>query len=197
VSRVDHSELEAQIAAHLDAGDLAGAATEGIRGLGPQVLAYLLSLLRDEAIAADVFSAFCEDVWRGIGTFRRDASFRTWAYTLAWHAAARSLRDPFRRRASRLATDDAEKLAAEVRSTTALHLRESSKDALAAMREALDPEDQTLLVLRIDREFSWAEIARVLGGEEHAPSEAMLRKRFERLKDKLREEAAARGLLPE
>ena len=192
------ARIEAHIAACLDAGDAAGAATVGIREYGPQILGYIASVVRDETAASEVFSSFCEDLWRGIAGFRRDASFRTWAYTLAWHAASRALRDPYRRRATPLATTDAGKLALEVRSTTALHLRDASKDALAAMRDALDPEEQTLLVLRIDRDLSWSEIARVLADDAGvtALSEAALRKRFERLKEKLRADAVARGLLP-
>jgi RNA polymerase sigma-70 factor (ECF subfamily) len=196
VPAIDHAELEARIGARLDAGDLSGAATEAIRGFGPQILGYLVSIVRDESSASDVFSAFCEDLWRGIGTFRRDASFRTWAYTLAWHAAVRSLRDPFRKRGGRLDTGAAEALANQVRSTTALHLRDTSKEALAKIRANLAPEEQTLLVLRIDQDLSWTEIAHVLAGSGEPPSEAMLRKRFERLKEKLRREAEALGLLP-
>jgi RNA polymerase sigma-70 factor, ECF subfamily len=190
--------LEADIASRLDAGDHAGAATRAIRGYGPQILGYLASILRDDAAADDVFAAFCEDLWRGIPQFRGASLFRTWAYRIAWHAALAHLREPFRRRGQRLGTEEAGQLAAEVRTTTALHLRSEGKDALAAMREGLSHEDQALLHLRVDREMSWSEIADVLGEENGERSnEAALRKRFERLKETLRREAARRGLLPE
>jgi RNA polymerase sigma-70 factor, ECF subfamily len=183
-------DVEAQIGAHLDAADHAGAVTIAIRGYGPELLSYVYAVVRDEANANDVFSIACEDMWRGIAGFRRESSFRTWAYQLSWHAAARFLRDPRRKRAERLGTDAAAKLAAEVRSTTALHLRKSSKDALDEIRAALPPDEQTMLILRIDRELGWAEVAGVLG-----ETEPTLRKRFERLTSRLREQLRARGLL--
>jgi RNA polymerase sigma-70 factor (ECF subfamily) len=187
-------DVEARVAELLAAADGREAATLAIRAYGPSVLGYIAAVVRDEAAAGDVFSSFCEDLWRGIGSFRGESSVKTWAYRLAWHAALRWLRDPYRRFA-RLVTDDAERLAAEVRSTTALHLRPTAKDALAELRATLSPEDQALLTLRVDRDLPWSDIARVLGDD--ATSEAALRKRFERLKERLRREAIARGLVPE
>jgi RNA polymerase sigma-70 factor (ECF subfamily) len=192
---VDGDELEARITAHLDAGDRTAAVTEAIRGYGPQLLGYVHAIVRDDTAAGEVFSIACEDMWKGIAGFRRESLFRTWAYKLTWHAASRYLRDPQRSRQQRLATDDAAKLAAEVRSTTAIHLRRASKDALAEIRATLSPEEQTLLVLRIDRELSWPEIARVLDDAGEATAENTLRKRFERLTVRLRDEMKARGLL--
>jgi RNA polymerase sigma-70 factor (ECF subfamily) len=136
-------------------------------------------------------------MWRGAAAFRGDSTFLTWSYRLAWHAAARFLRDPYRKRGRALRTGEAAALAAEVRSTTALHLRQTAKDALAELRATLDPEEQTLLILRVDRGLAWEEIARVLATEDEAPSAAALRKRYERLTEKLRRDAKARGLLPD
>ena len=71
------------------------------------------------------------------------------------------------------------------------------KDVYADIRSSLDEEDQTLLVLRVDRELAWRDIAIVLLGEE-APADdvtrkaASLRKQFERVKVQLRELAATR-----
>ena len=76
-----------------------------------------------------------------------------------------------------------------VRTTTALHLRTEIKDAFAKLRDALEPEDHMLLGLRVDRRMAWNEIARVLGSDPDAVDKdaAALRKRFERLKKRLRE----------
>lgn len=76
-------DLEPRLLALLDAGDLSGAATEALRGYGPQVLGYLTAVLRDEDDAHDVFSQFAEDLWRGLPGFRRESSIRTWAFRLA------------------------------------------------------------------------------------------------------------------
>jgi RNA polymerase sigma-70 factor, ECF subfamily len=187
---VEDGELDRRVGALLDGGDTRAAATLLVRGLGPRLLGYLAAILRDEGAASEVFSMFCEDLWRGMAGFRRESTVRAWAYRIAWHAALRHLRDPHRKRTRPLVTDEVEALAAEVRSTTALHLRPAAKDALAELRALLDPEDQTLLILRIDRDLSWHEIAAILDDPETA-----LRKRFERLKDRLRLEATARGLI--
>lgn len=190
----DAPNIEARIIELRAAHDLGGAATLGIRAYGPEILAYLTAILKNEADSSDAFSIFCEDLWRGIAEFRGDASFKTWSYKLAWHAALRLLRDPQKRRGRPLATHEAEALAVEIRDATAPFLRTDARDALAQIRATLDPEEQTLLVLRIDRGLSWTEIATVFEG---SPSEATLRKRFERLKEKVRREAIARGLLSE
>jgi len=189
-----NADPEASIRERLSAADARGAAEIAVRAYGPSIYGYVAAVVRDEAGAGDVFSAFCEDLWRGIASFRGDSSFKTWAYRLAWHASLRWLRDPYRRRGARLATDDAERLAHEVRSTTALHLKAAARDVLADVRATLAPEEQALLTLRIDRDLSWSEIASILG--DGAASEPTLRKRFERLKEKIRREAVARGLLP-
>jgi RNA polymerase sigma-70 factor (ECF subfamily) len=189
------ADVERDISARLDAGDEAGAASLGLRVYGPAILQYVAATVRDEADAAEVFSIFSEDLWKGIAQFRRESAFKTWAYRLAWHAALRWLSDPYRERGRAFQTGEASKIALEVRSTTALHLQDRAKDALAEMRAALAPDEQTLLILRIDRELEWVEIAAILGEEGTAPTEATLRKRFERLKEKLRREAISRGLL--
>ena len=95
------------------------AASAIMRGYGPAVFGYLLGLTRDEDRADDVFSQFCEDLWRGLPGFRRDSSSRTWVYTLAWHAWLRQERDAYRRHGRPLASEEMSRLAAEVRSTTA------------------------------------------------------------------------------
>ena len=182
------AELDEEVVAALDRGDREAAATAVVRGYGPAILGYLRVLLRDDASAAEAFAVFSEDLWRGLPGFRREASVRTWVYALAYHAALRVGRDAYRRRGRRLETTDAARLAAEVRSVTAEHLRTENKDRLASLRDALTPAEQTLLVLKLDRDMSWREVAEVLGD---GADEATLRKRYERLKLKLRK--LARG----
>jgi RNA polymerase sigma-70 factor (ECF subfamily) len=183
-------DIETELATLLDAGDAARAATAAIKGYGPEVLGYLTAILRDDDDAADAFSVFCEDLWRGIAAFRRESSVRTWAYRIAWHAAMRTAREPYRRRKRRLATGAASSLAAEVRSTTLAHLKQNNADRLAEVRRTLTPEEQTLLILRVDRNLSWTEIAHVMAEDGVALDDAALRKRFERLKERLRAKLA-------
>lgn len=174
-------KLEAAVLEKLDAGDVNGACTAVIGGYGPQLLGYLTAVLRDETLAGDAFSELSLDLLNGLPGFRREASVRTFAYKLAWHAALRVARDPYQRRRDRLASDDISELVAKVRSETAAHLKTEVKDRVAQLRRQLDREEQSLLILRVDRDLSWKEIAEVLGVDE-----AAARKRFERTKEKLR-----------
>jgi RNA polymerase sigma-70 factor (ECF subfamily) len=166
-----------------------------IQELGPQILGYLAAVLRDTSRAREVFSVFSEDLWLGIRTYRGDSSFRAWAYRVARNAALRSLRDPFQRRGRRLETEEQSALAAAVRSATKPFERSSVDDKLSRLRAALTPDERALLVLRVDRDLSWSEIATALTTGRRAPDEAALRKRFERLKVKLRKLAQAEGML--
>lgn len=187
--------VEENVDALLDRADLAGAATEIVRGYGPQILGYLCSVLRNDEDASEVFSQFTEDLWRGLPGFRREAPVRVWSYRLAWHAAARYLRDPYRQRGRRLETTELSRIADEVRSSLLLGRAHARQEGIDRLRAQLSPEEQTLLVLRLDRGLSWREVALVLDADGAAPDEAALRKRFERLKDKLARMAREEGLL--
>jgi len=193
---VADGEVEERCLEALDRGDQAGAATVVVRGYGPQLLGYLCSVLRSEADASEVFSMFSEDLWRGLAGFRRECPLRVWCYRLAWHAAARFLRDPFRGRGRRLETNELSRLVQEVRSSAFLGRDLARQATLDRLRAGLSPDERTLLVLRLDRGLAWSEVALVLAEEHGAPSdETALRKRFERLKDKLAVRARAEGLL--
>lgn len=187
--------LEAQIREHLAATRLAEAASVIVRGYGPQLLGWLRATLGKDG-ADDAFGVFCESLWKQLPGYRGEAAALTWAYHLAFGAARRVIDDPQRRRGQRLSTGELEALAQEVRSTTAIHLRQSTSDALARLRAHLDFEEQTLLVLRVDRDLAWPEIAAIMAQEGSPVTEPTLRKRFERLKAKIKQLAIADGLLP-
>ena len=187
--------LDDRVKALLAEGRQGDAAAEALKALGPQVLGYLAAVLRSEADAHEVFSQFAEDLWKGLPGFRGEASLRAWAYRVAWHASARWLRDPYRQRGRRLETSEASRLADQVRSSigTADGWR---AERMAQLRQALTPEEQTLLILRVDRGLSWHDVALVLAAEGGEPaSEPALRKRFERLKEKLGRVARDEGLI--
>jgi RNA polymerase sigma-70 factor (ECF subfamily) len=183
--------LDDEVAALLARGAADEAATSALEALGPAVLGYLASL-HPEDDAHDVFSVFAEDLWRGLPGFRGECSLRSWAFRLAWHASARWRRDLWRKRGERLPSSAASRLAASI---AASRLPGSRKDALRQLREALDPEERTLLVLRVDQELEWDEVAAVLSAEGAPVEAATLRKRFERIKDRLARQAREQGLL--
>jgi RNA polymerase sigma-70 factor, ECF subfamily len=172
--------------------DLAVRASATIRDLGPAVYGYLCMMLEEDD-ARDVFSQWAEDLWRGLAGFRQECTLRAWAFRLAWHATARHLRDPYRARGVRLPSSAASRLAASVAASSALP--GGRRERLRKLRETLEPEDQTLLHLRIDKELDWEEVAAVLAQEGPPVSTVALRKRYERLKARLAKLARDEGLL--
>ena len=188
-------DSEVHIVALLDAGDARGAATEIVRVLGPQILGYLSATLRDDDAAQDAFAQFTEDLWNGLPSFRRECPIRVWAWRLAWHAAARTARDPYRKRGRRFVTGEISALAAAYASVPTAVWTDERSAKLDALRAALDPEERTLLILRVDKAMPWSEVAQVLSTNESPVDPAALRKRFERIKAKLAEHARAQGLV--
>jgi RNA polymerase sigma-70 factor (ECF subfamily) len=195
-------DVEPQIAELRAAGQLKEAATLAIESYGPEVLSFLEMMLRDHADSADAFSQACEDLWKSLPRFEGRASMKTWFYTLARHAASRLRRSSPRGRLAVLSeiTDVAQR----VRSRTRPHLRTEIKTRFAEIRATLDDVDRLLLVLRVDRAMSWNDVARVMADEgdddsdaEIARVAARLRKRFQSVKDMIRERAIASGLFPE
>ena len=166
------------------------AAAAVIRGYGPRIIDYLRGVLRDEDLAGDAFSQFGERVWRGIAGFRGDASVLSWCYRLAWSALCRVVESGHQRKRSPLETTHAERLVAEVRTATRPYQQTQIKNAVAQLRAQLSRDEQTLLYLRVDQDLPWTEVADVMDVDA-----ATLRKRFERIKDKLRDLARAAGLI--
>jgi RNA polymerase sigma-70 factor (ECF subfamily) len=185
--------IEERIRELLAAGDHRGAATEALRAFGPKILGYLQSLLRDEADASDAFSVFAEHLWRGLPGFRFESSLKTWCFKLAWNAALNLKDEAWRRRGRRFETGEASRMAEEIRTRTGVKV-ERQRAALEALRAELSDEEQTLLVLRLDQQLTWEEIAEVMAREVDSPDAAALRKRYERLKDKLAKLVKERGL---
>ena len=190
---VEPQELEEAIRRHADAGRMEQAATLALEGYGAEVLGFLHAILNAPSEAEEAFSAVCERMWKGLPKFLWRSSFRTWLYAIARNVASRHsmVRGRERERVVPLsATSAIGRIAARIKSSTANHLRAESKERLHRVRQALDPDERMLLVLRIDRELPWGEIAVVLGGEELSPEElskeaAKLRQRFARLKAKV------------
>jgi RNA polymerase sigma-70 factor (ECF subfamily) len=202
----DREALEQRIRACSSAGDSKGAATALLEGYGRELLGFLIAHLRDHDAASEVFSQFTEDLWRGIDGFRWQCSARVWSYTLLRHAASRYVRDAQRRRRRFVALSGAGPLSAveeRIRTATLAAARTESRTRVEQLRDRLPPEDQTLLILRVNRGLDWKEIARVLVDDgEGAADEALakeavrLRKRYQLAKAKLRQLAIEEGLVP-
>jgi len=203
------SKLEQEVRTWLDAGDTRRAVGLVVARLGPQIRGYLRTVLI-EVDALEAFSIFEENVMQGLPRFRGESSLEAWAHQLAYHAAARIWRDPQRRREEPLPSVLSLLGPGPIQSEPGASGRHAG---LARLRASLSIEEQTLLVLRVDRELEWEEIAEVLGpgpDDDKDPPDppgggggvrpgarraAALRKRFERLKTRLREEALKNGLI--
>jgi RNA polymerase sigma-70 factor (ECF subfamily) len=200
-------DLERELRERLSRGDVNGATELALRGYGPEILAFLVALHRDEDSAGEVFSTFTEALWRGMAGFAGRSTLRTWAYGIARRASLKHRRNA-RRRAARFTPiaegSDVARVAEMVRTETLPHLRSTVKSRIVALRESLAPEDQELLMLRIDRQLAWNELALVMAegeapleGEDLKRASARLRKRFQAVKEKLREMARREGLVAE
>jgi RNA polymerase sigma-70 factor (ECF subfamily) len=189
--------VEDQIRALWNEGDLRGAATCAIESYGPEVLGWLVVTTNDATTADETFGAASEDLWRGFSAFRWECSARTWFYTLTKRALIRHRKRAAERPNRRLELLSAD-AAALARSRTAPWLRTEVKDVFARMRASLSEQERELLVLRVDRDLSWDEIAVIVEDQgEDGKSAARLRKRFQNIKGKLRDLARAEGLLEE
>lgn len=202
----ERDALEARISSALAAGDRDRAVTALLQGYGPEVLRFLAALHRDEDEAAEVFSKFAEAIWTAAEGFKGQSSARTWAYAIARRTSLRHRRDARRREARFQPFPEGSALSdveARVRTETLSFLRTERRSKLAALREALPPEDQMLLMLRVDRKLAWNELALVLSEDNDAPlagealkrEAARLRKRFQTVKDRLREAGRREGLI--
>jgi RNA polymerase sigma-70 factor (ECF subfamily) len=188
--------LERKVLEFVQAGDLKNATTAALKGYGPEVYGFLCALERNDDDAAEAFAQFGEDVWRGIAGFDWECSLRTWLYTLARNASHRLHRGPQR---ANVPLSQAPDIAALTRTQTQSFLRTETKDAFARLRTMLPPDDEALLVLRVDRQLDWNELARVLSGVTNEADlkreAARLRKRFQLVKERLIELGLKEGLL--
>jgi RNA polymerase sigma-70 factor, ECF subfamily len=196
---------ETEIRAAWQRGDMAAASSQMITALGPEVLGYLVGIHGDVDAAHDVFSMFCERVWREMPAFAWRCSARTWAYVIVRHLSIDYLRSEGRRAQRQAPLSQVPEwagLADQVRSQTQPFRKTGAKTALAALRDRLPPEDRMLLVLRVDRQLAWGELAHVFLGDGAASAarvkqeSARLRKRYQLVKDRLRAWMVEGGLVP-
>ena len=194
-------EVKAACAAH----DYDRAASLTLARYGGELLAFVSARLHSVTDGEDVFAIFAEKLWLGLPQFEWRCSLRSWCYRLARNAANDYASLAHHRRERNLTPEAHARLSqlvAHVRTDTRGYLKTPVKDRMQELRETLTPDDQMLLILRVDRNMAWRDLAIALGDDTATPSDAdlekeaaRLRKRFERVKDQLRELARADGLL--
>jgi len=185
-----------------DDADFCAVTTLALKRYGPEILGVLAARLRSASDAADVFSLFAEDLWRGLPNFQWRCNLRAWAYRIALNAATRWAAGGARRPERNVSIEQSSvlELAERVRSSTLVHLRTEVKSEVRRLREELPEFEQMLIILRVDKALEWPEIAAALAAEDLAADEvkreaARLRKRFQLVTEKLRELARERGIL--
>lgn len=183
--------LDQRVRDSLADGDAAGAVTIVIDTLGGELLGYLWLAARSWGDGDELFSLLAERLWRGLPGFRFDCSLRTWCYVIARNIV-RTAGSRARRDHERMPLANAPELLERVeaiRTSTRAQVDRAAFARLELLREALDEDDRTLLLLRVDRRMAWRDIAAVFAsdGEDVDQLAARLRKRFERVKERLRE----------
>jgi RNA polymerase sigma-70 factor (ECF subfamily) len=73
-------------------------------------------------------------------------------------------------------------------------VRTEARRWLDDVKESLELPDRSLLILRVEQGLAWREVAAVMAEAGDPIEAAALKKRFERLKTRLRELARARGI---
>jgi RNA polymerase sigma factor (sigma-70 family) len=174
--------LERDIAAALAARDLARPRRSPLKVTARSSSSILRSLMRDDDLTNEAFSRLCEKVWRTLPDFRGESSFATWRTDWPGTRRGEVKRGLARRRERRFESGELSQVEAQVRETTAAYLRTETKDRWAKLREDLDAEERSLLLLRIERRLPWKDIAAVMADEPTGATEAALRKRFERMR---------------
>ncbi len=193
-------DLEAKLVRLLGDRAFDQVATLALEAYGAELHGFLIRTMRNRTEAGDVFSQAVETFWRELPRFKARCSVRTWLYLLAKHAVVSYRRSPWNG-ARRTGDAKLDAVVDHVRSETPPWQRTEVKDKWHALRDALDPDDHALLVLRVDRDLTWADIARVTLGNVEPEAAALeretarLRKRLQLLKERLRAQARAAGLL--
>jgi RNA polymerase sigma-70 factor (ECF subfamily) len=197
-------EHERVIRKAFDAGDFQTAASSTLQVYSAEIFNFLAARLRSTSDAEEVISMFAEDLWKGLPSFGWRCSMRTWAYTLARHAASRYASSPPQRGRHNLPLSYPgviSKLVESIRHTTRAYQQTDTKDRFRALRDQLDDDDRTLLMLRVDRGMSWRDLAIALNGDPDLSDEALareaarLRKAFERVRAEIKRLATRDGLL--
>ncbi len=187
--------VDLDVRSALAAGDRDRATELALRAYGRELIAWLCSIFPGEGDAQDAFSRLSEELWQSLTRYDGRCSVRTWCYMLARQAAGRVRAAPDRKREELVTSvPSIAHAVTHVWNTTRVQAQRE-EDVYAKIRGELEEDDQTLLVLRVDRDLAFRDIAMVMLGDAAGEDEltrkaAALRKQFERIKDQLRELAA-------
>lgn len=193
--RSDAADWERDILDAVRTGEPGRAAGLLFRRLGPEIAGYLAASCREGETAREAYARTQEATLRGLSSFDGRASLRTWLYVVARSQLVLVLRDEARR-SRRLTPLDHHPEVWERAAPTATPAPSASRlEDVHRLRAMLSDEDREILVLRVERDLPWEEVARVFAGEAAEPpvlrrEAARLRKRFQAIRERV---ARARG----
>jgi RNA polymerase sigma-70 factor, ECF subfamily len=180
------NSVEQQLSVLLLEQDWNAAIALAQQSFGAEIYGYLRAVLQDEALAEDALQAFRLALVRGIRTFQRRCEFRVWAYIVAKHEALR-----VRKSRSTVRSLDSTDLA---RLRAASSTRDWDKSVnvrkMDCVRSRLTESERELLVLRVDRNMSWAAIASILSTPERPVKANTLAQQLKRIPVNARQIAA-------
>lgn len=183
-------ELEDRIRALVAGGSVGQATTLALSELGPEILGFLSGVLPN-ADADEVFSSMSMRLWQTLERFEWRCPLRSWMYVLARHEIGRFRRGVRRHIDGRVPISELNEILEVVRRTRTTLIAERNR-ALVTLRSELKIEDRTLLILRLDRDLSWDDIALAFAEDPDKCDEdeikreaARLRKRFQLVRQRL------------
>jgi RNA polymerase sigma-70 factor, ECF subfamily len=147
---------------------------------GAEILGWLVSVVPNQQIAEDICQDFCLAFWHALPGFEWKSSLRVWTYSLARYTRNRYYRDKHRKRQPESLSQFESELSVGLSTILSRMYQEQRLSQLAQLRRQLSEDEQTLLILRVDRELSFREIGEVMDWEE-----ATARKNFQYAKSKL------------
>ncbi len=169
------------------------AVTLVIESYRAELLGYMINIARDVHFSEDEFQSVCIKIWRGLPTFQWKSTLRTWVYRIARNEFISHKRRVRSGQVERLQTQDLAQIPDRMLRTITREWQKTEARAWLWDRiRELPDDDQALLVLRLGSKMKWSEIVVVMLEEEDADEEtrrrkvSSLRKRYERLKTKLR-----------
>jgi RNA polymerase sigma-70 factor, ECF subfamily len=192
-------EFDERVHARIAEGDLADAATLTLREYGAEIFGFLAGIV-GERDADEVLSVFSERLWRGLKDFEGRCSVRTWCYVLARHELGRFQRGQRRHANRRVPISQYQEALAAVRTTSRSTFATANRRKLARLRDDLPDDERTLLILRVDRNLAWTDVALALSdapeamtAEERKRAAARHRKQFQAIKDRLKQQLVGRS----
>lgn len=192
-------EFDERVHARIAEGALAEAATLTLREYGAEIFGFLAGIV-GERDADEVLSAFSERLWRALEDFEGRCSVRTWCYVLARHELGRFRRGQRRHANRRVPISQYKEALEAVRTVSRSTFATANRQKLARLREDLPDDDRTLLILRIDRNLAWDDIAlafsdapEAMTADEKKKVAARLRKRFQLIKQRLKQQLVSRS----